>query len=120
MPTATSTTTSAPHQALGDAVPASRYRLSARPWRVPDAVFEYAPGATLRQVKSKGEITFQNRSFYLGHAFRTHTVGLVPTAQQGVFTVHFHACAIGQIDLRGPNAKAKGSYYPLAKLTPIL
>ena len=109
-----------PHQALGDAVPASRYQVSPRPWREPDTDFAYAPAATLRRVKSKGEITFANRFFYLGHAFRSYTVGLVPTAQDGVFAVHFHAYAIGQIDLRGPNPKAKGCYYPMAKPTEIL
>lgn len=74
-----------PHQALGDAVPASRYRPSSRTWREPDADFAYAPGATVRTVKSKGEITCQNRFFYLGAAFRRYAVGLVPTSQDGVF-----------------------------------
>ncbi len=40
-----------PHQAPGDAVPASRYRPSPRPWRAADQGFDYAPGAILRQVK---------------------------------------------------------------------
>ena len=39
---------------------------------------------------------------------------------EGLYCVRFHAHAIGQIDLRAPNSKAKGCYYPLAKITPIL
>jgi transposase InsO family protein len=109
-----------PHQALGDAVPASRYRPSPRSWRPPATHFDYAPEAIVRKVKAKGEITFQDRCFYLGQAFRQYTIALLPTAQDGLYRVHFHAYPIGQIDLRVPNSKAKGSYYPLAKLTPLL
>jgi transposase InsO family protein len=109
-----------PHQALGDAVPASRYRPSPRAWRTPDLAFEYAPGALVRQVKVKGEITFANRFFYLGHAFRGHAIALMPTASDGLYHVYFHAYAIGQIDLRVPNSKPKGNYYPMAKLDPFL
>ena len=109
-----------PHQALGDAVPASRYRISTRPWRPPDPDFAYAPGSILRTVKIKGEITFQNRFFYIGHAFRSHQIALEPAAQDGLYHVRFHSYAIGQIDLRTPNSKAKGSYYLMAKLSDFL
>ena len=109
-----------PHQALGDAVPASRYRVSPRPWRPADPGFDYAPGAITRTVKAKGEITFQNRFFYLGAAFRAHPVALEPTATDGLYDVRFHAYRIGQIDLAVPNTKAKGCYYPMAKPTAIL
>ena len=112
MLTATSTTTSGPIRRSATGRP--------RAWQAPESDFAYGPAATVRRVKAKGEITFQNRFFYLGHAFRTYTVGLVPTAQDGLFAVHFHAYAIGQIDLRGPNSKAKGSYYPMAKPAEIL
>ena len=109
-----------PHQALGDAVPASRYVSSPRSWRAPDTGFDYAPAAIVRNVQSKGEITFQNRCFYLGAAFRSHRIALEPTEVAGRYCVRFHSHAIGQIDLNVPSSKPKGSYYPLAKLTPIL
>ena len=109
-----------PHQALGDAVPASRYQVSPRPWQAPDRGFDYAPGAILRQVKGKGEITFQNRFFYLGAAFASHRIALEATETDGLYHVRLHAHAIGQIDLRGSNSKAKGCYYPMAKIIPIL
>lgn len=108
-----------PHQALGDAVPASRYVSSPRHWRTPARSFDYAPGAVVRTVRAKGEITFQNRFFYLGVAFRTQTVGLEATAAEGLYDVRFHAYRIGQIDLRVPNSKPKGHYYLMAKPTDL-
>ena len=109
-----------PHQALGDATPASCYSPSPRAWREPRRDFDYAPEYIQRTVKAKGEITFQNRFFYLGQAFCRHVVALEPTASQGLYRVRFHAHCIGQIDLRPPNSKAKGSYYPMDKLTSVL
>ena len=108
-----------PHQALGDAVPASRYVGSPRSWRAPARRFDDAPGASVRTVKAKDEITFQNRFFYLGAAFRTHAVALEPTAQEGLYDVRFHAYRIGQIDLRVPHTKPKGHCCLMAKLTDI-
>lgn len=109
-----------PHQALGDAVPASRYRVSPRAWRAAESDFCSGPGTIVRQVKTKGEITFSNRFFYLGQAFAGHQIALEPTAQAGVYAVRFHPYAIGQIDLSTPASKPKGHYYPMAKTTAIL
>ncbi len=106
-----------PHQALGDVPPATRYVVSTRPWRPIERAFEYAPEAIERTVKAKGEITFANRYFYLGHAFRGQRIGLLPTTCDGVYAVRLHAYCIGQIDLRQPNTKPKGNYYPLDPLT---
>ena len=109
-----------PHQALGDAVPASRYSPSPRPWRAADTDFAYAPGALVRTVKSKGEITFANRFFYLGQAFARHRVALEPTTREGIYHVRFHAYAIGEINLSAPPSKPKGHYYSMAKVHPVL
>src|SRR5690606_18934723 len=70
-----------PHEALELAVPASRYRPSPRPWPSRLPVAEYAPGELVCRVKSKGEITFRNRFYYVGRAFAGLPVALRPTAQ---------------------------------------
>jgi transposase InsO family protein len=109
-----------PHQALDDVPPASRYVPSTRPWRPIEPAFEYAPEAIERTVKTKGEITFANRFFYLGQAFRGQRIALLPAATDGVYEVRLHAYPVGQIDLRVPNSKPKGNYYPMEPLVPFI
>ena len=109
-PTATSITTSAPTRPR--ATPCPPAATGPRPWRAADQGFDYAPGAILRQVKGKGEITFANRFFYLGAAFAAHQVALEATETDGLYHARLHAHAIGQIDLRLPTSKAKGCYCP--------
>jgi len=91
-----------PHEALGMAVPASRYRDSPRgfPERLPSR--EYGPGDLVRKVSVIGEITFRNRSFRVGKAFRGETVALRPTVTDGQWEVYFGQHRIGQINLRDP------------------
>ncbi|RAN69378.1 integrase core domain-containing protein, partial [Bacillus sp. SRB_331] len=54
-----------PHQALGMATPASRYRMSERsyPQRLPD--IEYGPHDTVVTVKALGEMRFQGKRYKL-------------------------------------------------------
>ena len=109
-----------PHQALADQVPASRYRPSTRSWRDAETDFAYPAQAQVRRVKTKGEITFLNRFFYIGQAFQQHSVALQPTSTDGIYHVYFHAYPIGQIDLTIPNSIPKGRCYRMAKISPIL
>ena len=87
-----------PHEALGLAPPVSRYRVSSRsfPERPPE--WEYGPGDQVRRVYASGRISFRNRSFRVGKAFRGHRVALRPTLDEGVWKVFFGPHRIGQID----------------------
>lgn len=107
-----------PHEALGLEVPATRYQPSARslPPRLPN--IEYEPGAIVRRVKSKGEITFANRFYYIGEAFHGHELALRPTAKDGTYRVCFGAIPLGAIDLTVPNDRPKGHYFPLLSYQP--
>jgi hypothetical protein len=70
-----------------------------------------------RRVKSKGEITFQNRFFYVGRAFIGFDIALHPTATQGLFRVAFAAIPVGSIDLNQPNDRPKGICFPMIPQT---
>ncbi len=105
-----------PHEALGLAVPAARYQASPRPFPSILPVAQYEPSAFVRPVKSKGEITFRNRFFYVGRAFRGLHVVLHPTASDGLFRLCYAAIPLGLVDLRLPPDRPKGSYHPLLSL----
>jgi transposase InsO family protein len=102
-----------PHEALGLAVPATRYRPSARalPQQLPPV--EYDAHELVRPVKSKGEITFRNRFHYVGRAFAGLPVALRPTATDGVYRVCLAAFTLGLIDCAKPADRPKGNYHPL-------
>ena len=87
-----------PHEALGLAVPASRYRPSDRayPDRLPD--LQYGAGDLVRKVQSNGEVSLLGRHVVLPRAFRGDPVGFRPTGD-GRFDVYFATVHIAQVDL---------------------
>lgn len=93
-----------PHEALGMAVPASRYQPSERTFPERITAPDYASTDCLRKVQQGGFITFKGRSFRVGQAFRGHHVALRPTIQDGLWNVCFGAHRIAQVDLDHPIA----------------
>lgn len=91
-----------PHEALGYATPASRYRVSPRPF--PEALppLEYRQGDLIRRVQDKGEIFVRGGIWRVGKAFRGFPVALRPTTTDGVWDVVFATHTLTQIDLRNP------------------
>lgn len=70
-----------PHEALGQVVPQSLYRRSARVY-VPDpAPWAYAGDGAVRRVRSNGQIKWQGRLRFIGQAFCGQQVGLAAVAQ---------------------------------------
>jgi transposase InsO family protein len=108
-----------PHEALGLAVPATRYQPSLRTY--PEALppLHYEPDEIVRPVKSKGEITFQRRFFYIGQAFAGLPVALRPSTTDGHYTVCLAAHRLGRIDLAQPNDRPFGNYFPMLPLSHI-
>lgn len=102
-----------PHQTLQLDVPASRYRPSPRSLPAQLLPIEYDSATLTRRVKSKGEITFQNRFFYIGAAFSGFNVALHPTSTDRLFRVAFAAITIGSIDLAQPHDRPKGRCFPM-------
>jgi transposase InsO family protein len=88
-----------PHEALGLAVPASRYEPSWRayPQRLPEIT--YPATDQVRLVQSRGQIKYHCRPYFVGNAFAGLHVGLRPTARDGVLEVYFCHQRIASLDL---------------------
>ena len=91
-----------PHEALGMAVPASRYQSSPRSFPEQLPPLEYGAIDQVRKVQSDGKIFFRNREFRVGKAFRGYPVALRPTVADGVYEIYFATHRILTIDLRQP------------------
>jgi len=79
---------------------------------------EYSPNDVIRTVKGKGEITWRNRTYYLGQGFARQPVALRPTSTDALHEVFFCHQPLGWIDLRQPPAKSKHHYLSLLKIQP--
>ncbi len=89
-----------PHEALGMAVPASRYRPSDRGFPETLPLIEYGPGDVVRKVQAKGEIHYRGLVFKVSKAFHGYPVALRPASEDGMMKVFFCQQCIAQIDLR--------------------
>ena len=92
-----------PHEALGLAVPASRYRASAVcfPERLPAP--EYHATDHVRRMSRDGAARFQGRRVKMSQAFAGLDVAFRATATDGVWRVYFMRFAIAEVDLRVPD-----------------
>jgi transposase InsO family protein len=97
-----------PHEALGMATPAQRYRPSSRSFPEVLPAIEYAAGDHVRKVSSDGFIYFKNQAWRLSKAFRGQHVGLRATSEDGVFSIHYCAHRIASLDLRQTESQACG------------
>lgn len=88
-----------PHEALGMAVPAARYRPSLRPFPERLAPIVYDAGVAVRIIDAAGCLNFANRKWRVGKAFRHELLAVQPTALDGVFSVRFGSHQIRTIDL---------------------
>ncbi|RYD29566.1 MAG: IS481 family transposase [Verrucomicrobiaceae bacterium] len=98
-----------PHESLGMKTPGERYRLSPRsyPERMPEVESYYLAGDELRKVRSKGEITFGNRTYAVGQALVGEVVALREGAA-GCREVYYCWKKLGTID---PSQATKSKGY---------
>lgn len=89
-----------PHEALGDATPASVYRPSDRRYRGRLESPEYPEDHHCRRVRSNGEIKWHGRSIFISQALAGEPVGLAE-AENGCWTVSFGPIELGVIDHKG-------------------
>jgi hypothetical protein len=85
-----------PHEALGQAVPAKKYRRSSKRFSPYRRSLRYPAGWLRRQVRSNGEIRWRGRKRFIGEAFVKHRVGLKPL-KKGVQAVYFGPLLIGHL-----------------------
>jgi transposase InsO family protein len=92
-----------PHQALGQQVPASRYRPSPR--AMPDRLpwIDYDDGEIVRRVgTTKAYVSFKGRLWKVPQAFCGEQIAIRPGAIDGQYAVCFGAHHIASIDLTNP------------------
>ena len=102
-----------PHEALDMETPSCRYKLSSRscPEELPAPESFYLEGDHLRRVKSKGEITFRNRFFHIGNAYRGEMIALRRVGELQWDIYHCWKC-LGTADL-SLKPKQKGRYHSI-------
>lgn len=87
-----------PHDALGLAVPADRYRPSLRRFKLEVEPFEYQPGDIMRSVDAAANISFQGRRLKASKALVGKHVAVRPTERDGVFDLVFRHVTVKSID----------------------
>jgi len=89
-----------PHEGIGMAVPADRYRPSTRPMPARPMEPEYDAGEITRKVgTTRAYIQFKGRSWPVGQAFFGERVAIRPRGRDGHYGIFFGAHQIGEIDL---------------------
>jgi putative transposase len=94
-----------PHEALGQDVPASRYRPSPRPMpkRLPSVAYD--TGEIVRIVPTtKDYISFKGRLWKVPEAFRGERLAIRPKGKDGLYGVFFACHQIKTIDLTAPKS----------------
>ena len=89
-----------PHEALGQQPPARHYRASAREYSGRLHSPEYPEVATVRQVRSNGEIKWRGERVFLGEPLIGEPVGLSPIADDE-WRVMYGPIELGVLDKRG-------------------
>jgi hypothetical protein len=80
--------------------PASRYKISSRPYPSVLPAIGYEPQDKIRKVSPQGKISFAGILWRVGKAFRDYPVGIRPGEQDGQFDIYFCHQKIKEIDLR--------------------
>ena len=88
-----------PHEALGMAVPASRYQPSPHPFppRIPSIA--YGPDDAVRRVFHPGRIAFHGQKHFISHGLIGLAVAVRTTSQPNQFTVWYGPRQVATIDL---------------------
>ena len=97
-----------PHEALEDAVPASRYAASRRPLPSHLPPVEYAPHFDVRRVSSVGHVSWKGEALFISKALVREDVAF-EEIDDGIWTLHFATVVLGRYDERQHSLHAVGS-----------
>lgn len=86
-----------PNEALGLAVPATRYTPSQREYSEQLPRLEFSPGDIVRNVRHDGAFWFKNNTWFIGEAFAHERVG-VRIAHDGFIEARFGPHVVGRFD----------------------
>ncbi|MCA9450176.1 MAG: IS481 family transposase, partial [Candidatus Omnitrophica bacterium] len=78
-----------PHESLGMRPPIHRYEPSRREYQEKESSFEYGIGDLVRKVDASGKVSYKDKGYPVGKAFRGRWVALRPTLDDGVFNAHY-------------------------------
>lgn len=92
-----------PHDALGLAVPASRYQPSRRDFPEVLPAIEYGPNDRVCNVKWNGEVRFARRKLKVSNALNGMPIAFRATAADSVFDVYFCHHRFMRLDLNNFN-----------------
>jgi transposase InsO family protein len=92
-----------PHEALANAVPASRYRPSPRPFPETVPRVTYGPDAVVRTVSVHGSFSWQGRRRFISRGLVGEPVAIRPTQEDGQWHVVYCHRQVATIDLRDPD-----------------
>ena len=106
-----------PHESLGLATPASRWRPSEREFQSdPLPPPQYRGGDTVRKVDAAGKLSLRGRAFRISKALVGQHVGLRATEVDGLLTVLLGDVPMGRLDLRDGSAAMCCAPPPVAAL----
>ena len=88
-----------PHEALGMAVPGSRWIPSARAYQEHPPEWDYATGADVRQVRVSGQLAIANHDYTISGALAGERVAIEPLGGDRLL-VYYRATCVREIDLR--------------------
>lgn len=98
-----------PHEALGLAVPASRYRVSGRTFPECLPLVEYDCGVIVRKAQQgDGRLKFAGREVRVGKAFCGEWLGFRATNREGVYAVYYCEQCLGEVDLKEKGSGQRG------------
>lgn len=106
-----------PHEALGLAVPASRYRPSTT--RFPETLppLEYPSGMLVRKVGATGILWFNKIRFFIGTAFHGCAIAFKPTGLDGQWDLLLGRFVIGRVEPAYFSRKSVDPVHPLHYLS---
>lgn len=88
-----------PHEALDDAVPASRYQPSSRAWPRQLPAVEYPGHFEVRRVSSVGQVSWAGAPLFVSEALAGEAVAF-EEIDDGLWTLHFATVALARYDGR--------------------
>lgn len=94
-----------PHEALGMATPASRWRRSERRFQASPPEWEYPARMQVRRLAAEGQLGWQGRRWEISNALRGQLVGIEQIGSRAI--VYFCRTAVRELDLR------TGTAYPI-------
>lgn len=90
-----------PHQGIGMATPAERYRLSPRAFPVRIETFDYGPDDILMRIDQRGRTKLQGHFLTVSSALKTQIVAARPVqAHDGLYDLYFRHHWLDTVNLR--------------------